>query len=146
MAEKATIARPYAQAAFDYARGKGSLADWSVLLEAGAQVAADERVARLLGSPHVTAAQLADLFLDAAGAGDPPRRNFIATLAANGRLGLLPEIPSSSRGCGPRSRIASTWNWSRRCRWRQHRRSGWWRPWAADWAARWCSPPASMPA
>ena len=42
MAEKATIARPYAQAAFDYARGKGALADWSVLLEAGAQVAGDE--------------------------------------------------------------------------------------------------------
>lgn len=92
MAEKATIARPYAQAAFDYAHAAGTLADWSVLLEAGAQVAGDERVARLLGSPHVTAAQLTDLFLEAARASDLPRRNFIATLAANGRLGLLPEI------------------------------------------------------
>ena len=93
MAEKATIARPYARAAFEFAREHGQLPQWSALLASGAAVAADGRVARLLGSPHVTVEDMVGLFADAAGAAaDENGRNYIATLAHNGRLGLLPEI------------------------------------------------------
>lgn len=93
MAEKATIARPYARAAFGYAQEHGRLPEWSALLAAGAAVAADERVERLLDSPLVTEQQLASLFADAAGpAADEHGRNFLRVLAHNGRLGLLPEI------------------------------------------------------
>jgi F-type H+-transporting ATPase subunit delta len=93
MAEKATIARPYARAAFDFARGHGQLSQWSTLLGSGAAMASDPRVAALLGSPHVTADELVGLFADAAGpAADEHGRNYIRTLAHNGRLGLLPEI------------------------------------------------------
>ena len=47
----------------------------------------------LLGSPHVTAAQLADFVAGIVGAGlDEHGRNFIALLAQNRRLGFLPEI------------------------------------------------------
>ena len=95
MAEKATIARPYARAAFEFAHEHGRLPQWSLLLQAGAAVAADERVARLLGSPHVTVEEMTSLFVDAAGgAADEHGRNFIAAVAHNGRLGLLPEIAS----------------------------------------------------
>ncbi len=47
----------------------------------------------LLGSPHVTAAQLAELVNGIAGAQlDENGRNFVSLLAQNRRLGFLPEI------------------------------------------------------
>jgi F-type H+-transporting ATPase subunit delta len=47
----------------------------------------------LLGSPHVTPAQLAEFVTGVTGAGlDEYGRNFISLLAQNRRLGFLPEI------------------------------------------------------
>lgn len=92
MAEKVTIARPYAKAAFDYARERKTFAAWSQLLATAAAVVADERVAKLLNSPSVAAADLAGMIADIGGAKDEHGRNFIGTLAANRRLALLPEI------------------------------------------------------
>ena len=47
----------------------------------------------LLGSPHVTPAQLAELVTGVTGAGlDESGRNFVTLLAQNRRLGFLPEI------------------------------------------------------
>jgi len=91
MAEKATIARPYARAAFDYARGQDALAAWSGVLAAASQVVSDPRVAPLLTSPHVQPARLVGLIAEAAVA-QGPARNFLEVLAENRRLGLLPEI------------------------------------------------------
>jgi F-type H+-transporting ATPase subunit delta len=91
MAEKATIARPYARAAFDHARAHGALAAWSGMLAAAAQVASDPRVASLLSSPQVRPARLVGLVAEAAAA-QGPARNFLELLAENRRLGLLPEI------------------------------------------------------
>ena len=92
MAEKATIARPYARAAFDHARSQDALAAWSAALAAAAQVVADPRVAPLLSSPQVRPRQLAGLITEAAGAAQGPIRNLVDLLAENGRLGFLPEI------------------------------------------------------
>jgi F-type H+-transporting ATPase subunit delta len=92
MAEKVTIARPYARAAFDYAREHKTFAAWSQLLTTAAAVVADERVKNVLNSPSVAAADLAAMIADIAGAKDEHARNFIGTLAANRRLALLPEI------------------------------------------------------
>lgn len=93
MAEKATIARPYARAAFAHALQSRTLAAWSGLLGQAAQVVADPQVARLLSSPHATPDQLAGLVSEAAGpAGDEAQRNFIRALAHNRRLRLVPEI------------------------------------------------------
>lgn len=96
MAEKATIARPYARAAFDYAREKGNFAEWSRMLAVGAAVAADPGVEPLLGNPKVLPAQLVDVIAGVASGGgvaiDAPGRNFLSILAQNRRLGLLPEI------------------------------------------------------
>ncbi len=93
MADRATIARPYARAAFAHAREAGELAAWSKLLGSAAVAAADSRVARLIGNPHVTGDQLVALLTEVAGevAGEAGR-NFLRTLAANRRLGHLPEI------------------------------------------------------
>lgn len=93
MAEKATIARPYARAAFAHAQQAGALATWSGLLEAAAAIVADPRVARLIGNPHVGAAELVGLITGiVGGAGGDEGRNFLSVLAEGGRLGLLPEI------------------------------------------------------
>lgn len=92
MAEKATIARPYARAAFDYARERKTFAAWSELLTTAAAVVANERVAPLLNSPKVKPEELSDLIGGIAGAGTEQARNFLGTLAANRRLALLPEI------------------------------------------------------
>ena len=93
MAEKATIARPYAKAAFALAQQHKSLASWSQVLARAAAGVQDERVAKLLMNPRVTADDLAGLLADVAGdALDEQSRNFLTTLAHNRRLALLPEI------------------------------------------------------
>ncbi len=97
MAEKSTIARPYAKALFALALEQKQLGAWAQTLAVAAEVVGDERVKRLLTSPHVTPAQLADLVIEIAGAAlegglDEPGGNFIRMLAANRRLGFLPEI------------------------------------------------------
>ena len=96
MAEKATIARPYARAAFGHARAAGALAAWSRLLAVGAAVASDPAVAALLDNPRVAAgdlvALLAGVAADQGVAVDAGGRNFLAVLADNHRLAYLPEI------------------------------------------------------
>jgi len=93
MADKSTIARPYARAAFSDAKADKRLNEWSTALRTGATVVQDARVQNLLGNPHVTPAQLAQLFIDIAGlALQEHGRNFVNTLAENHRLAYLPEI------------------------------------------------------
>lgn len=93
MAERATIARPYAKAAFEYARDAKAFAEWSRGLEAAAEIVADPRVAVLSTSPSLTAADLAGLVIDLGGANlDAGMQNFVRVLAENRRLPLLPEI------------------------------------------------------
>jgi F-type H+-transporting ATPase subunit delta len=93
VADRATIARPYARAAFAHAREAKDLGAWSKLLGKAAEGAKDSRVARLIGNPHVTGDELVDLLgglsKQAAGEGG---KNFLRALAENGRLALLPEI------------------------------------------------------
>ena len=88
MAERATIARPYAKAAFSVAREKGSLAAWSHTLQTAAAVVSDARIEQLVTSPNVSEDQLVDLFSDLSGKGDDNVRNFVRLLAKNRRLAL----------------------------------------------------------
>jgi F-type H+-transporting ATPase subunit delta len=93
MADKTTIARPYARAAFHKASSGGRLGEWSQALRIGAAVVEDSRVKNLLGNPHVTPQQLAQLVSEIAGDQlDEYGRNFVQTLAENRRLARLPEI------------------------------------------------------
>jgi F-type H+-transporting ATPase subunit delta len=93
MADRATIARPYARAAFAHAHAGKELPAWSKLLGAAAIAAADARVARLIGHPQVTGRELVELLAAmSGGAAGPLGHNFLSTLAENRRLHLLPEI------------------------------------------------------
>ena len=93
MADNNTIARPYARAAFEYARDKNALDDWAQQLATCAAVASDDRVSAALDNPSLTdeqqAATLNELCGDATGA---EVKNFVGVLASNKRLPLLPEI------------------------------------------------------
>lgn len=93
MADDATLSRPYARAAFAHAHAAGQLAPWGEMLDKAAVVLADDRVAALVGNPHVQRAELVGFVLELCGAaGNEQARNFVQLLADNGRLLLLPQI------------------------------------------------------
>jgi F-type H+-transporting ATPase subunit delta len=91
MAEIATIARPYAEAAFRLARERQALAAWSSALGRLAQLADHPAAAALIGNPNVAASQVEDLFRSVGG-GDGELANLIHLLSENGRLICLAEI------------------------------------------------------
>ncbi len=93
MAEKRTIARPYAQAVFDLARKEDALAKWSDALALLAAIAADGHMQRLIDNPRIDEQQLRDIFLGVAGERlDQQAIALLELLIENRRLGLLPEI------------------------------------------------------
>jgi F-type H+-transporting ATPase subunit delta len=93
MAERITVARPYAKAVFRLAMGQKRLREWSEALTTAASVVSDPRVAALLNNPAISPDRLATLVTEVGGASfDEQARNLIATLAANRRLAYLPQI------------------------------------------------------
>ena len=100
VAETATLARPYARAAFQSAAGAGGFARWSEILARASECIANDQVAALIGSPRVSNADRLQLFVDAIGVGaaggaassDAAARNLLQLLTENRRLRLLPEI------------------------------------------------------
>jgi F-type H+-transporting ATPase subunit delta len=93
MAENVTIARPYADAAFELARGAGALGPWSEALDRLAALAADPQMRACIADPKLADEQLIKLVLDLAGEGlSAELQNFVRVLVANERLQLLPEI------------------------------------------------------
>ena len=93
MAEKTTIARPYAQATLALAKEQNALQQWSDMLQFASAVAADEEMAALIDSPKLSSVQLADLFIDICGDKlNEHGKNFIRVLAENDRLDVLSEI------------------------------------------------------
>jgi len=93
MAEKSTIARPYAVAAFELAKEQNDLARWSDMLGFAAIVVTDEVMQDYLSNPAVAQETLTRLMLEVCGDQlNPMGQNFIKVLIANKRLNVLPEI------------------------------------------------------
>ncbi len=93
MAELSTLARPYARAAFEYAKDKGTLDQWAEQLATAAAVAGQERVSALLDNPALTGDKQAQALNDICGDDTSTEvKNFVRILAANKRIALLPEI------------------------------------------------------
>jgi len=93
MAQETTIARPYAEAAFELARDADALAGWADALALAASVVADARVDAVLGNPRVDDERKAGLILEVCGdALDLQQRNFVRLLVNRDRIVLLPEI------------------------------------------------------
>lgn len=93
MAETITVARPYAQAAFEFAEAQHLLQEWADMLVLLANVVTDKAMVELLDSPRLTEQQLSDLIIDICGDRLSDKgANFVRVLATNRRLGLLPDI------------------------------------------------------
>jgi F-type H+-transporting ATPase subunit delta len=93
MAEKSTVARPYAQAVFALASKQGKLPQWSATLRLLALVMGDPRMQQLSGNPRVTEAKIAGLIEEICGDQlDKHGRALVALLIRNRRLPVLPEI------------------------------------------------------
>ncbi|SDV48524.1 F0F1 ATP synthase subunit delta [Chitinasiproducens palmae] len=92
MAELATVARPYAEAAFSVAE-KGDLNVWSDGLRQLAELVRLPEVAEASSNPRISRRQIADLLLTAVKpAPGAELKNFVEMLVDNHRLALLPEI------------------------------------------------------
>ncbi|MBI6548137.1 F0F1 ATP synthase subunit delta [Xenorhabdus lircayensis] len=92
MSEFATVARPYAKAAFDFAVEHQSLEHWQSMLEFVAEVTRNEQVGELL-SGSLAPETLAKTFITLCGEQvDTHAQNFIRIMAENGRLLVLPEV------------------------------------------------------
>jgi F-type H+-transporting ATPase subunit delta len=100
MADNNTIARPYAQAAFDVANEAGDLAGWDESLLLAGELLADGQVAEFLSNPALSDAQRFEFvtgLFSRAGAkklagSDKHGSNFLKLLLEYGRIGALPEI------------------------------------------------------
>jgi F-type H+-transporting ATPase subunit delta len=93
MAEAATIARPYAKAAFMSARDSKSLAEWSRALQVSAGMSLNARIADLLTDPGFGEDKVVGMFAGAGGEKiDQHWQNFVRLLAENKRLELLGDI------------------------------------------------------
>jgi F-type H+-transporting ATPase subunit delta len=93
MAELSTLARPYARAAFEYARDKSDIPQWAEQLAMVAAVTMDSAMDGVLNNPSMTAEQQSQTVADVCGdALSSELHNYVAILASNKRLALLPEI------------------------------------------------------
>lgn len=93
MAELTTLARPYAKAAFEYAREGRDLDGWSSSLAVAAAVSQTDAVAKLLDSPTLTAEQKAAVLTDVCGDDlNAKVKAFVKVLAENKRIGLIASI------------------------------------------------------
>ena len=90
MAEYVTLARPYAKAAFDYAKGAGLVDSWLKQLTVSAGLASVDKVSASFSSPEKDNSQLVGML--AGTDADVGYTNLIQLMADNNRLALLPDV------------------------------------------------------
>ena len=96
MSESITIARPYAQAAFEEAQRLSDLKGWSEALLSLAEAVCHPEVRAVVTSPRIAKRQLESLMDGLLGSqAKAPLRNFIRVLIDNQRLLVLPEIAAT---------------------------------------------------
>ncbi|MDH4233623.1 MAG: F0F1 ATP synthase subunit delta [Gallionella sp.] len=93
MAEAITIARPYAQAAFDEAKKLADLKGWSEVLLSLAEAVCHPEIRAVVTNPRVSKSQIEKLMDGLLGPqAKAQQRNFVRVLTDNQRLLVLPEI------------------------------------------------------
>lgn len=95
MAENVTLARPYAEAAFELAKSTGTLASWQDALARLAAASRDPAMRECMADPRLSSAMLTELFFGVAGDLTAEQCNFLRILIDNHRLAVLPEISAS---------------------------------------------------
>jgi F-type H+-transporting ATPase subunit delta len=90
--ETATLARPYARAAFELASEQHALDAWSAQLAVAVTISANKQIASMSNDPRVLPSELAAMYRPQDVAADAPFAHFLAVLAENRRLSLLPDV------------------------------------------------------
>jgi F-type H+-transporting ATPase subunit delta len=92
MAERTTLARPYAEAIFRLASDSSTLQRWSDVLSYYAVAVADKNLAFALGDPRITGEQVDELMASLLADVSEQEQALLVMLRENGKLQLLPEI------------------------------------------------------
>src|SRR5690606_38765581 len=93
MAENLTIARPYADAAFEQAKGSKALGAWLDALESLVAIVSDASMKEVTRNPKLSDDQVYSVLMGVAGEGlSADQQNFVRILIENDRLQVLPEI------------------------------------------------------
>jgi F-type H+-transporting ATPase subunit delta len=93
MSDNITIARPYAQAAFEEAEKQSDLKGWAEILSSLAEAVCNAEVRAVITSPRVAKIQLESLMAGLLGSeANTHQQNFIRVVVDNQRLLILPEI------------------------------------------------------
>ena len=93
MAENLTIARPYADAAFEQAKGSKALGSWLDALDHLAAIVSDASMKEITRNPKLSEDQVYSVLTGVAGEGlSADQQNFVRILIENDRLQVLPEI------------------------------------------------------
>ena len=88
-----TVARPYAEAVFDYAEKSGDLEAWSEMLRLLAALVQDPALSGAIGDPLFKREDLTELILQIGGDNlTKEGANLVKLLVENDRLPVLPEI------------------------------------------------------
>lgn len=90
MAQYVTLARPYAKAAFDFAKSVGLVDSWMQQLTVSAGIASINEVAQSFTSPEKNNDQLVDILVGSDA--DEGYKNLMTLMADNNRLALLPDV------------------------------------------------------
>ena len=94
MSELATIARPYAKAAFEFAVDKSAVASWNEMLVFAAEVAKNEQISQFLAG-NASAEKQAEIFATVCAEQiNEHCLNLIKVMAENQRLLVLPQVVS----------------------------------------------------
>lgn len=93
MSEANTVARPYAQAAFDEARRLGDLKGWSAVLAILAESLNNAEVRTVISNPRIDKSRVEELVVALCGNQlSAQQRSFIRILMDNHRLDVVTEI------------------------------------------------------
>ncbi|WP_323841631.1 MULTISPECIES: F0F1 ATP synthase subunit delta [unclassified Moraxella] len=97
MAELSTLARPYAKAAFDYAKEHNAINEWENFLLVASSIVCDDLFSSLLSNPAISAEQKTVVLNDVYASKTAVQIsdalvNFTKQLSEHDRLALLPEI------------------------------------------------------
>jgi len=108
MSELATLARPYAAAVFKRAKETDATAKWSQSLAFMSAVLTNENISVVVDNPKVSKERLSALMLDICQEHvNAENENFLKLLVHNNRLGLLPNMRSSSKPIKQKMRVMS---------------------------------------
>ncbi len=92
MAQLITIARPYANAAFEAAMDAGKLTEWSQELANLALIASDDDMQGLIANPEIAEDKVLEIFTSIMGSMMTEVQNLLAVMADNKRLSALAAV------------------------------------------------------